>query len=267
MREISLLFNMTQSSFERILERCFNYFERIAPSIIKFPTSNEEEMLVREEFERVAGFKNVIGCIDGSYIPIRKPAHKCRSTYINRHDQISLTLQAICDSKLRFLDIFTGVSSKIHDSRVLSLSYINETLPTIVGQDRHILGDSAYPICTWLLTPYKDYGNLTPSHVDYNYRFSKTRVKIENAFGLLKSRFRQLIRLDFWKVKTMSRFILSCCVLHNLCIDNNDTIEFEPENQFHGENLDNNLIQASTNILKRRGEEKRDIIRQQMNLY
>lgn len=45
---------------------------------------------------------------------------------------------------------------------------------------------------------------------------------IENAFGLLKSRFRQLTELDLHSVDKISKFIISSCVLPNLCIDNND---------------------------------------------
>ena len=51
------------------------------------------------------------------------------------------------------------------------------------------------------------------------------RVKIENTFALLKSRFRQLSRLDFYTVKRMCKFIVACCTLHNLCIECNDDIE------------------------------------------
>lgn len=40
---------------------------------------------------QLAGFPNVIGCIDGTYIPVRCPVNKVRSTYINRHDQVSIT--------------------------------------------------------------------------------------------------------------------------------------------------------------------------------
>lgn len=39
---------------------------------------------------------------------------------------------------------------------------------------------------------------------------------------MLKGRFQQLNRLDFIKEDTMVKFILACCTLHNLCIDNND---------------------------------------------
>lgn len=76
-----------------------------------------------------------------------------------------------------------------------------------------------------MLTPFRDYGNLSLDQKRYNKSLSATRVCIENAFGLLKGQFRQLVRLDFWHVEKNSKFILGCCVLHNICIDAGDIFE------------------------------------------
>jgi len=44
-------------------------------------------------------------------------------------------------------NIFTGISSKIHDARVLKLSNICDELPSICDDGKyHILGDEAYSI-------------------------------------------------------------------------------------------------------------------------
>jgi len=176
---------------------------------------------------QISGFPGVVGCIDGTYINIRTPANKLRSTYTNRHDMQSMTLQGICDSRRRFLDVFTGVPSKIHDARIFRLSFISSKVNSL-GPQFHVLGDSAYPLSENLLTPYRDYGNLTPSQKTYNYKFSATRVRIENAFGMLKGRFRQLMKLEYHSVRKLASFIIACCVLHNACIDNGDLFQEEP---------------------------------------
>lgn len=171
----------------------------------------------------MSGVPGVIGCIDGSYISIRCPAHKPRVTYVNRHDMISLTLQAICDHRRRFLDVSTGFPSKIHDGRVFQLSDISKRLPSLCDSGRyHILGDAAYPCRQFLITPYKDHGHLSDEQTTFNTRLSATRVLIENAFGVLKQRFRQLKEIEFFSVERMCQLIMSCCVLHNLCIDADD---------------------------------------------
>ncbi|KAH8024903.1 hypothetical protein HPB51_002311 [Rhipicephalus microplus] len=49
-----------------------------------------------------------------------------------------------------------------------------------------------------------------------------TRVLIENAFSTLKKRFRQLMYLELHTIHWLNKFIISCCILHNLCIDYGD---------------------------------------------
>lgn len=214
---------------------------------------------------QVSGFPNVVGCVDGTYINIQTPAHKIKNTYVNRHHMTALTLQGICDARKRFLDVFTGVPSKIHDSRVFSMSFINERIQHICGDNYHLLGDSAYSLSPFLLTPFRDYGNLTAEQRYYNEKFCATRVLIENTFQLLKGRFRQLIRLDFHNVEKASRFILSCCVLHNMCIDNEDFWE-DQDGEPHqmGAPAEAEPDQRPL-MLRRLGEQKRNFI--MMSLY
>ncbi|XP_025159339.1 putative nuclease HARBI1 [Harpegnathos saltator] len=155
----------------------------IAGNVIKF--SNKEN--TANEFLQIAGFPKVLGCIDGTFIKVRTSAHKIKSTYVNRHDIPSITLQGICDARKRFIDIFTGIPSKIHDAHVFKLSDICDELPGICeGGKYHFLGDGAYSIREWLIISFKDYGNLSAKEKQFNKMLSATRVLIENAFGLLK---------------------------------------------------------------------------------
>ena len=70
---------------------------------------------------------------------------------------------------------------------------------------------------THLMKPYKDNGARTVAQINFNKRLSQSRRVIENAFGMLKGRFRRLRRLEsaLWHV---SNIITACCVLHNLTI-------------------------------------------------
>lgn len=150
------------------------------------------------------------------------------------------------------------------------MSFIYEKLPALCGDTYHILGDAAYPLRQYLLTPYKDYGNLDASKSKYNKKHAQTRVKIENCFGLLKQRFRQLMRLDFFAVERMCYFVLGCCVLHNLCIDSGDlwdealnaTSTTDEQTTTTQQNNTNETSGESTseNVLKHLGEIKRNRI-------
>ncbi|XP_071635582.1 putative nuclease HARBI1 [Temnothorax longispinosus] len=231
--------------------------DELGPSVIKFPSTEEDKQQNAEEFEQIAGFPGVVGCIDGTFINIRTPIHKIKSTYVNRHDITSLTLQAICDANQKFLDVFTGVPGKIHDARTFSLSFIRPKVLQM-GRDFHILGDAAYPINENVMTSYREYRDLTEEQREFNYRFCRTRVKIENAFGLLKQRWRQLIGTDMWRVLKTSKFIISCCVMHNLCIERNDFLN-ELEN--NARNDQENFVNHDDNA--RLGQLKRDELARQ----
>jgi len=88
------------------------------------------------------------------------------------------------------------------------------------------LSYGAYPLKQWLITPYRNIGYLAESQKHFNTKFSATRVKIENTFVLLKGRFHQLTQIDMHEVNKITKFIICCCVLHNLCIDNDDLINY-----------------------------------------
>lgn len=175
-------------------------------------------------------FSVVIYCIDGRYLaclqlpgrltapifPPLCPANKPRITYIHCHDMISLALQGMCDNKAWFLDVSTGFPSRIHDGRVFKLSYISKRLPLLCDSGRyHPLGNTAYPCREYLLTSYKDYGNLAADPATFITQLSSTRVLTENDFVILKNSVRQLKALEFCSVETTCKFLIPCYVIHN----------------------------------------------------
>ena len=93
-------------------------------------------------------------------------------------------------------------------------------------EDYHTLCDSGYGLKDWLLTPFKDFGNLSRKQRHYNKIHSKSRVVVENTFGLLKGRFRKLRQLNV-RIEHAAVLVNACCVLHNFCFLHGDTVEIE----------------------------------------
>ncbi|CAB4426651.1 unnamed protein product [Rhizophagus irregularis] len=60
--------------------------------------------------------------------------------------------------------------------------------------DDYVLGDSAYPISSFLITPFKNPFNHRQRQ--FNFIDSKHRVVVEHAFGRLKTRFKALKELS-----------------------------------------------------------------------
>jgi len=220
---------------------------------IKWPKLHEMSIFERE-FRQLHGFPGVIGAIDGSHIAISAPIEN-HDNYINRKGYHSIILQGICDYKLKFIDVFTGICGSVHDARVWRLSDIR----TLIVQDKnryfqnkyHLLADSAYPLSKYMLTPYRDNGHLTNVQRKFNTKLSKTRLVIERAFGTLKGRFRKLKYIYMFNTEIIPLVIFTCCILHNICIENEDAFIDE---------FDEAIEMLDDDIALMNGAEKRDII-------
>ena len=58
----------------------------------------------------------------------------------------------------------------------------------------YLIGDSAYPIQTWLMKPFQHCGVFSREQKAYNYRLSRARIVVENAYGRLKAQWRRLMK-------------------------------------------------------------------------
>ncbi|KAJ8955521.1 hypothetical protein NQ314_006873 [Rhamnusium bicolor] len=186
---------------------------------IKWPAI-EERPLIANNFSRY-GLRNVIGCIDGCYIPIKRPLIHG----IDYYNCISITviLQGITQNNLMFIDVVPRWPGSVHDARVFRTSDIYPLGLTLCAPNYFIIGDCAYPLLSWLITPFKNNGHLTREQLYFNTILSKTRVKIENTLALLKGRFRRLKELlGVNDEQNIVDIIIACCVLHNMCLIKGD---------------------------------------------
>lgn len=90
-----------------------------------------------------------------------------------------------------------------------------------------LLGDAAYPLESFLMVPYKDNGFLTSEQIRFNNIHSSTRVFVEQAFGILKKKFRILNYLEMTNSKLIKYVIMSCFILHNVIITNESANNFD----------------------------------------
>ncbi|VDI21006.1 Hypothetical predicted protein [Mytilus galloprovincialis] len=115
----------------------------------------------------------------------------------------------------------------------------------------------------WLLTPYRDNGNLTRAQVNYNKSLSSKRQVIERAFGLLKGRFRRLKYVNLKDLGRICRTIAASCILHNIAVLNN-----ELEDMLEGDDdvADDNLVANLFAENDREGSLKKIRLTNQLNL-
>lgn len=79
-----------------------------------------------------------------------------------------------------------------------------------------------YPLRPWLLTPLPDFLPNTPEE-RFNDRLTSIRSIIERCNGLLKNRFRCLLRhrVLHYRPEVAGNIVNACAILHNMCIENN----------------------------------------------
>jgi hypothetical protein len=222
--------------------------DHLLERIITWPTS-EERREMSEMYMELKHFPGIVGMLDGSHIPIKKPEVR-GVDYYNRKDFHSIILQAVVREDMTFTNVYTGWPGKVHDARVFRRSPLYHSLQQMCG-DGHILADSAYPNLPWVLAPFRDNGQLTPVQRHFNRVHASIRSTVERAFAVLKGRFPRLKYINQKDIETMIATILTACVIHNICIWNNDELEdalsvvdeVVPQIQPNAQNYDGNAQQ------------------------
>lgn len=132
----------------------------------------------------------------------------------------------------------------------------NENFP----ENSHLLGDSAYEIQKYIMVPFRDNGHLTETQMKYNQIHSSARMIVERSLGLLKGRFRSILdTLPMNRTDLIAKYIVACCILHNICLLHNDMIDIPII-------VDEMQFQANHDVVdiqnKEEGIQKRNLIAQ-----
>ena len=149
------------------------------------------------------------GAVDGLAIRIKGPTQKdCTNphTYYNRKHFFSVNLQAMCDSKRRFVWDNMKCPGSAHDATAWSCSGFSLMAEKLAELGFWIAGDDAYPLSEWLITPFPGKG-LPAYECNFNFYQSRLRISIgeprvtatmlmltlavfaECAFGMLNRRY------------------------------------------------------------------------------
>ena len=224
-RAIANLFDVPKSSVLLCLRRvCSATIRTCCSQFIRFPNSKEDFINNEQRFGNVRGMQNVLGAIDSSHIPIKAPEQE-PAAYINRKGFYSVVLQAVVDSPLMFMDCYAGLPGSVHDARVFKNSPLFDFGAKMCSPNAFILGDAAYPLMSWLLVPYRDNGKLNAIQKNHNFVHAATRCTVERPFALLKGRFRRLKYLDIKHMEDIVNVIMTCCIFHNICLQNDRDVD------------------------------------------
>ena len=192
----------------------------------KFPETKEEVSTEISAFLQRFGFPQVIGCIDGTHIPIKQPVENAHD-YFSYKQTYSINCQAICNAFGQFTNVEVKWPGSLYDARVFSnfdvqkrfsdgkldLCY-KELLPGEECVPQLLFGDLAYPLLPYVMKEFDHCS--TNEEVIFNQVLRATRNEVECAFGRLKARWRiLLLRPMDIPVQKLPNVIIACFVLHN----------------------------------------------------
>lgn len=173
-------------------------------------------------------FPNCLGALDGKHVVIRQPS-KSGSRFYNYKNTFSIVLLALVDAHNRFVFIDIGSEGRFSDGGVYRDCHLNEALEkNALGipcdqpfpnrtdpMPFYFVADDAFPLRNNIMKPFP-HRNLNPKQRIYNYRLSRARRCVENAFGVMASRFRVFLTTINLEPDKVESVVMACCALHNL---------------------------------------------------
>lgn len=217
---------------------------------LQVPETEDAWLQISKDFERKWQFSHCLGSIDGKHIIIEKPPGS-GSLYYNYKGSFSIVLLGIVNANYEFIYVNVGTNGSVSDGGIFKKTKFYERLqsnalkippPSALTNSDTVapycfIGDSAFALSENLLKPYPQNG-LTPDKRIFNYRLSRARRIVENAFGHLSERFRVFKKPFTINVENVPKVVMASCALHNFlrtksqqyittdCVDFENTEEF-----------------------------------------
>ncbi|XP_037935213.1 protein ANTAGONIST OF LIKE HETEROCHROMATIN PROTEIN 1-like [Teleopsis dalmanni] len=236
-----------------VLEMCDVIWQTLSPRYLRKPT-DEQYRHIATDFWQIWNMPNCVGAIDGKHVAIKSPQRS--DSQFN-----SIVLLAACDAMYCFTTASVGAYESESQSdrgifRVTSfgknLAEDKLTLPRSIPLPltsqpfpHYFIADCAFPLKNNLMKPFPGDGDDTNrTQKVFNYRLSRTRRVIENAFGILTARWRVMRTSMEFNPENVEKIVLACLVLHNFVMLNDTQRWYCPQNFTDIEMEDNSVVRG-----------------------
>ncbi|MFO0446206.1 MAG: transposase family protein [bacterium] len=234
--------NFSSSSFFRLLKKGLFAILNCVHLAITLPETEEDLVHVAEGFKYKSTEGVMAGCVgalDGMLLLIRTPSRdeisNVRQFFSGHYQRMGINVQGLVDSNLRFLYVGVLGGGRSSDYKVYQRSKVKtwiENLPPMF----FVAGDNAYVCSEHLLTPFCGNNRSIPENDAYNFYLSQLRIRVEMAFGLLKTKWRILRSPLEVPLADSGNVLLACCMLHYYCINQRLQVDNEVRiERFYGE--------------------------------
>ena len=230
----------------------------------------------------------MVGAIDGKHVACKAPSGSGSENY-NYKGFFSIILFAMVLSDYKFLwaDVYgNGSSSEAHiyNNSELQAGLENDDIagwprPDPLPNDNQdvpyfLVGDDAFSLRTYLMKPYGA-KNLSRQQRIFNYRLSRARRVVENAFGILVNRFQVLLTTMSHHADTARLIVKACILLHNVMRSRYPVLQnrmidaqerrLQPGEWRAGQNLEDTVNVTAQNRASKEGKKLRNLIMHWVN--
>ncbi|XP_060112129.1 uncharacterized protein LOC132584296 [Heteronotia binoei] len=238
---LALFYLASGYPFRDLAERFGVELATVEDAVVEVCSAIEEELLSKvvclgpNVMEIMSGFSSLgfphcIGAIDEASfrLPVSENVPES-SDWLQ--DYSSVVVQGTVDHTGRFIDVELALAGRTYGSFLLHTSALCHGMdvgafvpgnPTLtldgVAVPPLIVGDWAYPMRRWLMTPYRLCRGPVESY--FNHTAGLAQYEARYAFERLKSRWGCLTAPFQVQKGHVDRIVLACIVLHNICEEN-----------------------------------------------
>lgn len=218
---------------------CTALWERLSPRYMKMPQTPEEWKLIANDFNDKMDFPHCVGSVDGKHIVMKAPWNS-GSLYYNYKGSYSIVLMALVDANYKFLYVDIGAYGSQSDGGIFKNCKLGKALKSNelnlpkneeiegaedIGKMPYvILGDEAFPLQTNLMRPFPG-KTCNEDQTIYNFRLSRARRIVENAFGILAARWRVFHSKIAVTPELCEDVIKATCCLHNMLQQHSNPVQ------------------------------------------
>jgi hypothetical protein len=192
--------------------------------LVQFPSESQFKVLA-SQFEDLHGIPYIVGVIDGLHIHDLAPMIGGEDYYYRKSFHLAI-LQGIVDVNCKFWDFEFGWAGSLYDWSVFQVTKVGRAFMEGKYMPYKLIGDAAYPVRPWMYCPFKRQNDgLSRCRVYWNFIQSSTQMYVERAFGILKGRWRIIMKRSAISLRMVPDLVCTCIILHNLCITMKDSFD------------------------------------------
>ncbi|XP_063960406.1 uncharacterized protein LOC135155411 [Lytechinus pictus] len=261
---------------------CQAIIEEDKGEMMKCPTTPNEWRAISDQFMEKWNFPHTCGALDGKHVSCKCPNYK---------GFYSVVLMALVDADYRFIWVDIGGMGSASDAQIYNASELRECVedgslglpdPDPLPNDNQdvpyfFVGDDAFALRPNMMKPYSLRG-MTQSESIFNYRLSRARRVVENAFGILSNRYQNLLTTMQQQPATVKLIVTACIILHNLMrtrypgmqnqqLDRAEDLghDYVPGAWRSCLNMQDTISVAGSNTSSREGKRQRNLIKHWVN--